>query len=81
MMLTRSQAAADVREVEYGYDPVGNRTWLLDGTKAPVTRWAVSAVASSSYPGTSAAGAAGPPDVAGCGQWSGATIWRAASDT
>jgi len=58
---------ASARQVSYGYDGVGNRVSLVDTSRGTVTRWAVSATASSqastSPYGGGASGTVGPPDT------------------
>jgi RHS repeat-associated protein len=70
------------RQVAYVYDAVGNRKSLIDTSKTKVTRWPTSAQASSTYPGTTAAGATGPSDYAGCQAGVGDPhMWTAGFDT
>ena len=64
------------RRVEYGYDGVGNRLSMVDTDKAPVVRWAATAVASSENPFFGkAANATGEPDVTGCERGS-MRVWQ-----
>jgi RHS repeat-associated protein len=55
------------RRVDYAYDPVGNRTSLVDTSRAGATRWAATATASSeNWVYGYASYATGAPDVTGC---------------
>ncbi len=72
------------RQVEYGYDAVGNRRQLVDTSKGTVTRWAASARASSRYhtSGLGSAGeATGAPNITGCAQATRTAQWVSGFDS